>query len=71
MENNKGYTVKIKGGQPSLRRDYFCPICTKITGTIDDNCLQEYGFCKECYVMNVEDREVPLIDITKFKKKST
>lgn len=66
--DKKGYTVKIKGGNSS-RKDFFCSLCTKITGTIDDDCLAEYGFCKECYVMNVEDRKVPLIDISKFKQK--
>jgi len=68
MDDKKNYSVKIKGGN-SARKSFFCPLCTKITGTIDDECLTEYGFCKECYVMNVEDRNVPLVDLSKFKQK--
>jgi hypothetical protein len=49
---------------------FFCPNCKKITGTIDDECLTTYGFCKECYVMYVEDRKTPAIDLEKFKPNS-
>ncbi len=43
----------------------FCPYesCKRITGTIDDECMVEYGVCKKCYVELVEDRKQPLIDV--------
>jgi hypothetical protein len=46
----------------------FCPCCEKITGTFDDKFLGEWGICGECYVMNIENRKVPLIDVSKYKK---
>ena len=47
---------------------FFCPNCTKICSTIDDECLLELGICRECKVMYVEDRITPAIDLSKFKK---
>lgn len=49
----------------------FCPYeqCRRITGTIDDECLLEFGICKTCYVEFVEDRKVPLIDVEFYAKR--
>ena len=64
-----GYWVKQDAKARHRHKvDFFCPHCRKITGTIDDQCLREYGFCKECYVMHVEERKVPTIDLEKYKK---
>jgi hypothetical protein len=63
-----GFWVKDSGARHKHRKEFFCPHCRKPTGTIDDDCLQEYGFCKECYVMHVESRQTPTIDLAKYKK---
>ena len=49
----------------------FCPReeCKRITGTIDDKYLREYGICAECYVALVEDRDKPLIDVEFYRKR--
>ena len=74
MEQNKKekkFNFKIieknKGSNPN-KLPFFCPACSKITGTIDDECLLEYGFCKECYVMYVESRKEPVIDIEYYRE---
>jgi hypothetical protein len=66
--NTGGYWAKKKGKQHKHKLAFFCPVpeCRRITGTIDDECLLKYGFCKTCYVMYVEDRLVPAIDLTKY-----
>lgn len=60
--------LKNKGGN-SNRLPIFCPHkeCSRITGTVDDKYLVEYGFCSICYVQYVEGRKVPLIDLEKYK----
>jgi hypothetical protein len=49
----------------------FCPYedCRRITGTIDDKYMLEYGICAKCYVLYVEDRQVPLIDTEAMKNR--
>lgn len=69
---NGGYHQKIgTEARHKHQLSFFCPNekCKKITGTIDDKYLQEYGVCAECYVMYIENREKPAIDLSKYKKK--
>lgn len=49
----------------------FCPYesCKRITGTIDDECMIQYGVCKKCYVEFIESRKQPLIDIEFYVKR--
>jgi len=47
---------------------FFCPHCHRITGTIDDKYLHEYGVCSVCYVMHIEDRDTPTIDLSQYEK---
>jgi len=65
---NGGYWTKSKGTSHGHKLDFFCPHCRRITGTIDDKYLQEYGICSVCYVMHVEERQTPTIDLAKYKK---
>ena len=58
--------VKDKKASHKHKLSFFCPHCTRITGTIDDKYLEEYGFCAECYVMHVEGRKNPTIDLKKY-----
>lgn len=66
-----GYWSKIHGERHSHKTPMFCPneSCKRITGTIDDDCMHEHGICKECYVMLVENRQKPLIDVEFYKKR--
>lgn len=69
---SSGYWVKAKSeNKHAHKTSIFCPYedCRRITGTIDDKHLKEYGICSKCYVMYVEDRENPLIDVEEYKKK--
>lgn len=65
--NGSGYWRTVKGTNAS-RLDFFCQHCKRITGTIDDKYLKEYGICSVCYVNFIEDREKPAIDLTPYKK---
>jgi hypothetical protein len=58
-----------KLGRHNHKLNFFCPNkeCNRITGTIDDKYLLEYGVCSKCYVMFIEGRKVPLIDIEYYK----
>ena len=70
-EWNESGKYWVRKTDPSLRHSHtvpiFCPHCQKICGTIDDDILKEYGFCKECYVMHVEERKTPTIDLDKYR----
>ena len=50
---------------------FFCPNekCQRITGTIDDDCMIEFGICKKCYIELVEGRKNPLIDVDFYIKR--
>ncbi len=65
--NGSGYWSTSKGTN-STKLDFFCAHCKRITGTIDDKYLREYGICSVCYVNYVEDRQTPAIDLTPYKK---
>lgn len=67
-----GYWVKMKqNGRHKTKLPLFCPNedCGRPTGTIDDRSLLENGFCQMCYVMYVEGRKKPIIDMEKFRKR--
>ena len=68
--NGSGYWSKIKNKNGNSNRlPIFCPVenCRRITGTIDDKYLEEYGICSVCYVLHVESRKIPTIDLEKYK----
>ena len=66
---NGGYWVKDDLENAHRHKlPFFCPNCQKITSSIDDESLLSLGICKECVVMYVEERVVPAIDLSKFKK---
>jgi len=67
-EYKDGYRSRAVGDGHKHKLSFFCPHCDRITSTIDDETLLEYGFCKTCYVMHVEERKVPTIDLVKYKK---
>lgn len=63
-----GYWSKIdENARHKHKLDFFCPHCRRPTGTIDDKCLQEYGFCKLCYTLHVEEKQVPTINLEYYK----
>ena len=67
-----GYWTKVKGESHSHKLQFFCPYesCRRPTGTIDDKYLLEFGICSLCYVMYVENRSIPTIDLEKYKPKN-
>lgn len=65
---NSGYWRTTTGESHRHKLPFFCPHCKKPTGTIDDKYYEEYGFCYECFTMNVDERKVPTIDIDYYKK---
>jgi len=45
LGNDNGYWVKIEEkGRLNHKLPFFCPHCSRITGTIDDECLLENRF---------------------------
>ena len=66
-----GYWRKITGQKHSHKLPLFCPyeLCQRPTGTIDDESLLKYGICKRCYVMLVEDRNMPLINVEEYARR--
>lgn len=59
--------VKSSKGSPHKHRlPFFCPNCKKISGTIDDKYLSSLGICSECFVMHVESRSKPVIDLEQY-----
>jgi hypothetical protein len=67
--SNSGYWVRMRGERHSYKRPIFCPLCQKISATLDDKYFEQYGICMECYIMNVENRENPLIDVKYFRER--
>ena len=72
-DDEKGYKVKIKRNShiSTLKRPLYCPKdeCRQITSNLDDPYLEEMGICKNCYVLYVEDRKVPAIDVDFYRKR--
>jgi len=72
LGDDKGYWVKIKkDGRLIHKVPLFCPVekCRRITSTIDDPYLEKYGVCHKCYIMYVDKRKEPLIDLEYYKKR--
>lgn len=69
--NKKGYTVKVKKNsvQSNLKLPIFCPVetCRKISSNLDDIYFETFGFCSECFILHVENRVVPTIDVQFYK----
>lgn len=61
-----GFWKKVRGKHHNHNLKFFCPHCERITGTIDDKYLLEYGVCSVCYVMHIENRKEPTIDLSKY-----
>ena len=69
IEGGGGFWVKQEEEKAHKHKlDFFCPHCKRITGTIDDKFLYEFGICSVCHVMHVEGRKNPTIDLDKYKK---
>ena len=66
---NGGFWSKVKGNRHSHTNPIFCPHCHKLSATLDNDYFQNYGICMECYVMNVENRQNPLIDVEMMKNR--
>jgi len=67
-EWKNGYWSRVVGKSHTHKKSFFCPHCRRPTGTIDDKYLLDIGICAKCYVMYVEERKVPAIDLAKYKK---
>lgn len=63
-----GYWSKVTGTSHKHKLSFFCPHCQRPTGTVDDQYLQEYGICYLCFTMHIDQRQVPTIDLSKYKK---
>lgn len=69
VNESSGYWIKNdQEARHSHKLDLFCAHCGRITGTIDDKYLKEWGFCSKCFTLYVEGRKEPIIDVEKYKK---
>lgn len=71
-EQRDGYVVKVKNtGRHDAKMPLFCPheLCRRITSTLDDPYIKEYGVCKNCYVMYIDERKTPAIDVAKYAQR--
>ena len=65
-----GFWSQVKGGaKHSHKLPLFCPHCRRITGTIDDSKMEEYGVCSKCYVLHIEARDEPTIDVAYYQER--
>jgi len=68
-----GYKVKIRGksARSNIKHPFFCPHddCKRPTSNLDDEYMEKYGVCKTCFIMYIEDRVKPLIDIEFYQKR--
>ncbi len=72
IEYKDGYKLKQKdNGRLAHKLPFFCPneSCRRITSTLDDPYMLEYGICYNCYVLLVEGRQKPLIDVSVYQKR--
>ncbi len=63
-----GYWSKKKENKSKIYKEFFCPHCKRPTGTIDDKLLETIGICAKCYVLHVESRKEPTIDLSRYAK---
>lgn len=71
-EQRDGYVVRTKTeGRVAGKLPFYCPRdeCKRITDTLDDGYLRQYGVCAVCYITLVEDRKAPLIDVEMYQKR--
>jgi hypothetical protein len=71
-EQHDGFVVKSRpGGRVAGKLPFYCPRdeCRRITDSLDDSYLKEYGVCAKCYIELVEDRKTPLIDVKAYRKR--
>jgi len=68
---SSGFWSKIVGKGHCHKTPMFCPYeeCGRITGTIDDEYLLNYGICRTCYTLYVDERKAPLIDVDEYRKR--
>lgn len=66
-----GYWSKLAGPRHSHKLAFFCPYeeCKRPTGTIDNEYMEKYGICRQCFSLFVEDRKTPLLDVEFYKKR--
>ena len=67
---NGGFWKKVKNENGNKHRlPIFCPNeeCRRLTGTVDDRFLTEYGICYTCYTLYVDERQTPAIDLDKYR----
>jgi len=62
-----GFWSKVRGNSHKHKRDLFCAHCGKPTGEVDNQYLEDYGFCWECFTLNVDSRNVPTINIEYYR----
>jgi len=70
--NGQGYWHIVDlDAKHNFKLPFFCPHedCKRPTGTLDDQYLLQYGLCRTCYVMLVEDRKQPLVDVDVYRKR--
>ena len=71
-EQRDGYVVKSRsGGRVAGKLPFYCPRdeCKRVTDSLDDSYLKEYGVCAVCYINLVEDRKEPLIDVKAYRQR--
>lgn len=66
-----GYWSKNTGPHHSHKLSVYCPYekCRKITGTVDNEHLLNFGVCRECHTMYIADRKTPIIDVEFYQKR--
>lgn len=68
-QTRDGYIYKERNsGRSKSKTPLFCPYekCGRVTNTVDDQYILEYGVCANCYVLYIEARQSPLIDVKQY-----
>jgi hypothetical protein len=70
-EKNGYKVVENSRGRITNKVPLFCPneSCKRITSSLDDSYMLAYGICSECYIMLVEGRQEPLIDVAAHQRR--
>ena len=70
--NNKGFKTKIRSlGRSKFKYPIYCPNdqCKMITSNLDHQSLDDFGVCLACYVLFIENRQTPAIDVDFYRKR--